>query len=133
MELPELAQKMKDQKTKIDELNFQVKAEKAIMSSLEEDMLEQLSHLGVSRLDMENIGTFYIHTRKFYKIEDKDALFEFISDQNDDDILTVQHQTLNAYVKEKVLQAEERGDEEFAVPGTTYHATNSVRIRKISN
>jgi len=129
--IADIARKMSEFKANIDELNAQVKNNKEQYTALEEELIEELGHVGINRFDLQGVGSFHIHTRKFYKLSDRDSFKEFLHDQGDEDILTVPHQTLNAYIKEKISQAEERGDDVFDVPGTEFTTKSSIRLRKL--
>lgn len=131
MGLADIAKKMHEHKSEINSLNASLKAEKEKYAILELDLIEELGHIGISRFDLEDVGSFHIHTRKFFKLSDSESFKEFLHDQGDADILTVPHQTLNAYIKEKIAQAEERGDEDFHVPGTQFTTKCSIRLRKL--
>jgi len=129
--IADIAKKMYEHKANIEELNAQVKSEKEKYSILEDELIEELGHIGINRFDLQGVGSFHIHTRKFYKMSDRDSFKEFLHDQGDEDILTVPHQTLNAYIKEKILQAEERGEEDFTIPGTEFTTKSQIRLRKL--
>jgi len=130
MTLADVASKLYEKKQEIEELKTRLKDLSSQYDELEAELLEEMLHIGANRLDFDGMGSFSISTRKFYKIQDKDALLEYLHDQGDDDILTVQHQTLNAYIKEKISQAEEQGDEDFLVPGTEFTTKSKISIRR---
>lgn len=125
--LTDLASKFYELRQEKDALAFSLKEVAKKLDVVERDMLEEMSHEGMSRLDIKGKGSFFTSTRKFYKISDRDSFMDFIHDQGDTDLLTVQHQTLNAYAEEVYAKKEAEGVEDFNIPGVEF--TEKVKIR----
>ena len=98
--LSELATRLKELRDRKTELKNQTKEVQTQLDAVEAELLEEMSHEGMHRLDLSDVGSFHIASRKFYKIADREALMDFLHEQGDVDLLTVNHQTLNAYAKE---------------------------------
>ena len=94
-------------------------------------MLEELAEEGMNRIDLDGKASFFIATRKYYRIEDRDTFLQFLEQQGDEDILTVQHQTLNAYAKELATRKAASGEEDFEIPGLEYHAKSQIRVKTV--
>lgn len=126
--LSDLANKffeLRQEKSKLTEL---LKATQKALDSVEREFLEELSHEGMDRLDLKGKGSFFISNRTFYKITDRESFIDFIHEQGDTDLLTVQHQTLNAYAKE--MYSRNEGIEEFEIPGIECTKKPGIRMRK---
>lgn len=128
--LSDLATKLYELREKKTDLNNQVKDVQSELDAVEQELLEEMSHEGMSRLDLADVGSFHIATRRFYKINDRDALIDFLHDQGDVDLLTVNHHTLNAYAKEMYDRKEQEGIEDFEMPGVDFITKTQVRVRK---
>lgn len=128
--LSELAARLYDLRERKAEINLQLKEVQTELDSIEADLLEEMTHEGLSRLDLQDKGSFHIANRKFYKISDREALIDFIHDQGDIDLLTVNHQTLNAYAKETYARKEAEGEEAFEMPGVDYFTKTQIRVKK---
>lgn len=101
------------------------------LDSTENELLEELAHEGLSRLDLRGKGSFFISSRKFFKISDKDAFINFIHEQGDTDLLSVQHNTLNAYSKEMYARKNSEGIDDFEIPGVVFTEKTSIKMKKI--
>lgn len=128
--LSTLANKLYELRDEKSELNNKLSELKKEIKTIEAEMLEELSQEGMNRVDLEGKASFFVATRKFYRIDDRDQFMQFLEDQGDDDILTVQHQTLNAYAKEIASRKAAEGTEEFEIPGLVYHSQSQIKIRK---
>jgi len=133
MSLSALANKFYELREKKTELNNQVKDLQTELNAVEQDLFEEMGHEGMSRIDVQGKGSFYIANRRFYKINDRDVLMDFLHEQGDTDILTVQHQTLNAYAKEICTRKEAEGITDYIIPGVEYTTKTHIRIRKSRN
>tara|TARA_B100001109_G_C18650485_1_gene374839 strand:- start:101 stop:505 length:405 start_codon:yes stop_codon:yes gene_type:complete len=128
--LSELATRLKELRDRKTELKNQTKEVQTQLDAVEAELLEEMSHEGMHRLDLSDVGSFHIASRKFYKIADREALMDFLHEQGDVDLLTVNHQTLNAYAKEIAARKEEQGVENFVVPGVEFTERTQIRVRK---
>jgi len=133
MGLSDLAIQLFDLREKKSELKADINDIQKEMDQLEVEMLEEMSHEGLQRFDIAGTASFYIATRKFYKLSDRETLIDFIHDQGDTDLLTVQHQTLNAYAKEIYARKEAEGDKKFVMPGVSFTSKTQIRVRKSNN
>lgn len=131
MGLSDAARKYHELKKKKTELNNNLKEINKKMAQAEEELIEELSHEGMSRLDLAGEASFSITERRFYKVTDREAFMDFLHDQGDTDLLGVQHQTLNAYAKEMQARKESAGEEDFNIPGVSYVTKTQIRVRKI--
>lgn len=122
---------LRDQKTN---LTTQLKEIQKKLDEAEQEMLDYLIEQGMDRVDVAGKGTFSIATKRFFKIADRDAFLDFLHEQGDTDLLTVQHQTLNAYAKELFAKKEAEGksedDEDFGIPGLEFITKTEIRVRK---
>jgi len=129
--LSDTARKFYELRKQKTELNNTLKDIQKKLDKAEEELIEELSHEGLSRVDLQGEASFYITNRKFYTIGDRDALMDFLHEQGDTDLLTVQHQTLNAYAKEMQTRKEAAGEDDFELPGVNYVTKTQIRVRKI--
>lgn len=128
--LKDLAEEFYNLRNQKDELNEQLKELQKKLDHVEENLLEELGHEGLNRIDLDGIGSFQIASRKYFKIQDRDALIEFLHEQGDSDILSVNHNTLNAYAKEVLERKSAQGVEDFEIPGVSYVTASQIRLRK---
>lgn len=131
--LADLANKFYELRLEKNKLSDLLKEVQKTLSSVETEMLEELSHEGMDRIDLKGKGSFFISNRKFFKITDRESFIDFIHDQGDTDLLTVQHQTLNAYAKEIYARKNAEGDAEFEIPGIIATEKPGIRMRKIGS
>jgi hypothetical protein len=133
MGLSDLANQLYELREKKSELKAETNSVEKEIAVIEAEMLEEMAHEGLQRFDIKGTASFYIATRKFYKISDRESLIDFIHDQGDTDLLTVQHQTLNGYAKEMYARKEAEGDADFEMPGVSFTTKTQVRVRKSKN
>jgi len=131
--LSDLASKVHELRERKAEVKNSLNDVQGELDTAEEELLEEMMHEGMQRLDLQSIGSFHIATRKFYKIADREALIDFIHDQGDVDLLTVNHHTLNAYAKEMYARKEQEGIEDFEMPGIDFTTKTQIRVRKARN
>lgn len=131
--LSKLAQQIFDLREKKSEITNSLNTVKKELEEIEQEMLEELAEEGMNRIDLAGKASFFIATRKFYRIDNRDDFMRFLEEQGDEDILTVQHQTLNAYAKEIATRKEADGDDEFEIPGLVFHAKSQIRVKKLKN
>jgi hypothetical protein len=131
--LSDLANKLYEIRERKTALNTSLKEVQVELDAAEAELLEEMMHEGMNRLDISGKGSFHIANRKFFKIEDREAFVDFIHEQGDVDLLTVNHQTLNAYAKETYARKEAEGDEDFNMPGIGYTTRTQIRVRKARN
>jgi hypothetical protein len=128
--LAELANQLFELRSEKSRLAAEGKDVQKKLDEVEAEMLEEMCQEGMSRLDIQGTGSFFMATRKFYKIADRELLMDFIHEQDDTDILTVQHQTLNAYAKEMQERKEAQGESDFEIPGVSFITKTQIRVRK---
>ena len=128
--LAKLAAKLSELRNEKSTLTTDLKALSKKIEAVEEEIIEEFTHTGISRIDIKGLGSFFIATRKFFKIADREALVDFLHEQGDADIMSVQHQTLNAYCKEVIAQKEAKGFDDFEIPGVTFVSKTQIRVRK---
>jgi len=127
--IAEIATKYHEIRQEKLKLDSDLREVKQRLQQAESELLEEFNHAGLSRVDLPEKGSFFIANRKFYKIADKDSFMEFIRQNGDTDLLTVQHQTLNAYAKEQYESATQSGNEEFDIPGLSFITKTNIRVR----
>ncbi len=130
--LSELANKLYDLRERRAEIKAQEKEVATELAAVEEELLEEMMHEEMSRLDISGRASFHIATRRFFKIADREALVDFLHEQGDVDLLTVNHQTLNAYAKETFARKEAEGVDDFDMPGVEYTTKTQIRVKKAS-
>ena len=128
--LSELATKLYGLRERKTEANATLKEIQSDIDLTEQELLEEMMHQDLSRFDLQDTGSFHIANRRFFQIADREALIDFIHEQGDVDLLTVNHQTLNAYAKETYARKEADGDESFEMPGISYVTKTQIRVRK---
>lgn len=131
--LSDLATRVSSLRERKAEVNNSLKDVQRELETAEEELLEEMMHEGMQRVDLQGVGSFHIATRKFYKISDREALIDFIHEQGDTDLLTVNHHTLNAYAKEMYERKEQEGDADFVMPGIDFTTKTQIRVRKARN
>ena len=129
MSISDTANKLLDLKREKSSLKTKLSEVEKEFKQLEASLLEEMATMGVNRLDIDGKASFYMATRKFYKISDRDALLDFLYKVGDTDLLTVQHQTLNAYAKEMAERQEGQGNSDYVIPGVDYTSKTQIRIR----
>lgn len=125
-DVTELAKKFHELRLKKDDLKDALSTLQKELDQVETSLVEDLQQSGMSRVDLDDIGSFSLATRSFYKVEDREKLFQFLQERDSTDLLSVNHNTLNGYVKSL---KESEGDD-FEVPGVTATSEVSIRMRK---
>lgn len=132
MGVSDLAEQFFTLKQKKDELKGKLKEIEDQLNAVQSEMLEELSHEGLSRIDLTDKASFHVATRKFFKVADREEFLDFLHDQGDTDILSVNHNTLNAYAKEILTRKEADGIEDYQIPGVSFFEKPHIRMRKAS-
>ena len=133
MTLVDNAKKLHELKTKKEELQANLSELEKQLKSVESDLVSTLQEQGMNRVDVAGIGSFSLTTRRFFQIENRDELIDFLHKNGDEDLLTVNHNTLNSYAKELKERALQKGDEEFVIPGTKEFVQTKIQVRKGKN
>lgn len=126
MTISKLAQRYYELRQKKENIQDTLKDVQKELDQAESELVSDLQQAGLNRVDLDGIGSFSLHTRQFYKIVDREAIYQFLVDRDNTDILTVNHQTLNGYVKE----LKEQEGEGFEIPGVSHTSDISIRLRK---
>src|SRR5689334_4590203 len=98
-DVTELAKKFHELRLKKDDLKDALSTLQKELDQVETSLVEDLQQSGMSRVDLDDIGSFSLATRSFYKVEDREKLFQFLQERDSTDLLSVNHNTLNGYVK----------------------------------
>lgn len=125
MGINELAQKYAVLREQKDELNNQLKEVSQKINDIESELIDDLHQAGLSRVDVSGLGSFSISTRCFYKVSDREALMEHLRQHDDEDILSVNHNTLNSYIKDWKTKYDDQD-----VPGVEFFSKAQIRMRK---
>ena len=128
--LSDLANQFHALRLEKDSLGVTLKEVQKKLDAVERDLLEEMGHEGLNRLDLKGKGSFFITSRKFFKIADKDSFIDFIHEQGDTDLLTVQHQTLNSYAKELYARKNAEGTDDFLIPGVVFTEKTTIKMKK---
>jgi len=128
--ITQLAKEIFDLRAQESELNEQAKNLKKKLDVLEEELITEMTHEELQRVDLAGKASFHIATKKFFKIANRDDLLVFLHENGDEDLLTVNHQTLNAYAKEMLERKEAEGISDFEIPGVSFVQKPGIRVRK---
>ena len=131
--LSDLANQLYELRDRKAEIKAQEKEVNTQLQAVEQELLEEMMHEDMSRLDIAGKASFHIATRKFFKIADREALVDFLHEQGDVDLLTVNHNTLNGYAKEIYARKEAEGIDDFSIPGVDYTTQTQIRVKKTRN
>ena len=126
MSLSQLAEEFYTLRNKKEEIQSSLEEVNKQIESVEKALLEELGEQGLNRIDLPDKGSFSIFTRKFFSTEDKEALLSFLREQDAEDLLSVNHQTLNAYVNE----LKTRYGDDFVVPGVREASKSQIRMHR---
>jgi septal ring factor EnvC (AmiA/AmiB activator) len=130
--ITQLAKEMYDLRTQESELSEQLKNLKKKIDGIEEQLITEMTHEELQRVDLAGKASFHIATKKFFKIANRQDLLDFLHQNGDEDIITVNHQTLNAYAKEVLERKEAAGIDDFEIPGVTFISKPEIRVRKVN-
>jgi len=130
--ITQLAKEIFDLRTQESELSEQLKNLKKKLDGVEESLITEMTHEELQRVDLAGKASFHIAIKKFFKIANRDELIQFLHDNGDEDLLTVNHQTLNAYAKEMLERKEAEGISDFEMPGVSFIAKSEIRVRKVN-
>ena len=125
-----LAKEIYDLRSQESELSEQVKNLKKKLDLLEEELITEMTHEELQRVDLAGKASFHIATKKFFKIANRDELLAFLHENGDEDLLTVNYQTLNGYAKEMLERKDAEGISDFEIPGVTFIQKPEIRVRK---
>ena len=130
--ITQLAKEIYDLRTQESELSEQLKNLKKKLDGVEESLITEMTHEELQRVDLAGKASFHIAMKKFFKIANRDELIQFLHDNGDEDLLTVNHQTLNAYAKEMLERKEAEGVADFEMPGVSFIQKSEIRVRKVT-
>jgi len=130
--ITQLAKEIYDLRTQESELSEQLKNLKKKLDGVEENLITEMTHEELQRVDLAGKASFHIANKKFFKIANRDELVQFLHDNGDEDLLTVNHQTLNAYAKEMLERKEAEGITDFEMPGVSFIQKPEIRVRKVT-
>lgn len=125
-EVSDIAKKIYELRNQKDNLSDSLKDLQSKLDQAENELVEALQHSGLSRVDVDGVGSFTLAVRKFFKVVDREALHHFLQENDSTDILSVNHNTLNAYIKEQ----KSKNGEDFEIPGTSFIAETQIRMRR---
>lgn len=91
-----------------------------------------MAHEELQRVDLAGKASFHIANKRFFKIANRDELLDFLHQNGDEDIITVNHNTLNAYAKEMLERKEAEGIDDFQIPGVSFISKPEIRVRKVT-
>jgi len=129
MSLSKLAEEFYRLRSEKDTVEDHLKIIDTQLKSLEEQMVEAFGEQGLNRIDLADKGSFTLTSRTFYSASDRQALLAFLHEQDATDLLSVNHNTLNGYVKE----LKERNGEDFEVPGVKSFTKSAIRLTRPRN
>lgn len=125
--LNQLAEKIKDLRSKESEKAQEKKAITDELESAEGQMLELLTEAGLTSYSSPfgRVGISYRTSVRTPKTqEDKEAFFSYLKEIGQYDLLiSINSQSLNSFYKEQLSLAKEQGLDDFIVPGI-----NEVKI-----
>lgn len=130
--ITQLAKEIFDLRSQESELSEQLKNLKKKLDGVEENLITEMTHEELQRVDLAGKASFHIANKKFFKIANRDELIQFLHDNGDEDLLTVNHQTLNAYAKEMLERKEAEGISDFEMPGVSFIQKPEIRVRKVT-
>jgi hypothetical protein len=125
MAITDLAKKYYELRGKKDAINANLKDLNKKITDLEKEMVDDLHQLGLDRVDVKDVGSFTIYTRSFHKVVDREEFIEHLRQNDDEDILSVNHNTLNAYIKDWKSKHESQ-----EVPGVDFATKAGIRMKK---
>jgi hypothetical protein len=128
--LSDLANQFHTLRLEKDSLGVTLKEVQKKLDAVERELLEEMGHEGLNRVDLKGKGSFFITTRKFFKVSNRDTFIDFIHEQGDTDLLTVQHQTLQAYAKELCARKNAEGVDDFLLPGVEFTEKTTIKMKK---
>jgi phage/plasmid-associated DNA primase len=105
---------------------------------IEAKVLSTLKSANKSKYHVDGLGTVYIINKKTVRvpktISEKEALFKYLQSKGREfmmGMLTVNSQTLNAFVNQELANAAKKGDASFSIPGIEQPVTQeSIGFRK---
>lgn len=128
----QLAKEIYDLKSNESELSENLKNLKKKIDALEEQLITEMAHEELQRVDLAGKASFHIANKRFFKIANRDELLDFLHQNGDEDIITVNHNTLNAYAKEMLERKEAEGIDDFQIPGVSFISKPEIRVRKVT-
>lgn len=130
MSLIDHAKQMYELKAKKEELQAFLSEVEKKLQAVEKEMIDTLQQEGMTRVDVEGLGSFSLSVRRFYSIENRQELIDYLHQTGNEDLLTVNHQTLQAYADELKKRELAKGNSEFMVPGTREAIKTRISLRK---
>jgi len=127
-----MAKEIYDLRQEKDKINSQLSELNKKLDAAEKRLIEEMQHEDLTRVDLAGCASFTIATSRRFKIADRDAFMKHIHENELDDMLTVNHHTLNAYAKELLEQKEASGEKDYKIPGLGWYSEPAIRVRKHS-
>lgn len=133
-ELKVLAEKVKIAREEYEKASKSQKEASELKGLLESRMLDALEDADLTRFDAHGV-MFVVSNKTSAKTpkttEDREKFFSYLRDQGVyEDLITVNSQTLNSYVKSEEALATERGELDFSIPGIAIDYYKQLSVRK---
>jgi hypothetical protein len=133
-ELKILAEKVKIAREEYDKASKAQKEASELKSLLESKMLDALEETDLLRFDVHD-AMFIVINKTSAKTpktpEDREKFFDYLREQGVyEDMITVNSNTLNSYVKTEEALATERGELDFSIPGIAIDYYKQLSVRK---
>lgn len=129
----ELVTKMFLYRKKIEMVEETLKELNGDLTKIKEEIKECLTAADLDQFDVPEVGKVYIKNIYNWKLpqgEARQAFFDYLKQNNQEDMLTVNHNTFNSFCKKKLEEAQERGEISLDIPGVeepTLFQTVSMR------
>lgn len=129
MSITSLAEKFYELRAQRDVIQDNLSMINSELDQAEKELIEEFSHNGLSRIDLQGKGVFSLTKRSFYKTTDKQALTAFLEQEDATDLQTVNYHTLNGWAKE----IKEKYGDDFVIPGVAETTEPQIRLTKPKN
>jgi len=117
MKIKELCKLMFEQKRKVDKMKDELKIENEALTRLKQEVLEELKNNELPNFDT-GFGKVSRYKKFNAKVIDKYALAEHFKNQGVlEDMMTFNHNTVNAYMKDRIEKCKESGNIDYEVEG----------------
>lgn len=100
-----------------------VKAENLVIAAMDQTLVDQLEDQSYSNLKFENGVTLSIKDDVYSKVSNKPVFHTWISESGNEDLLSVNYQTMNSLVKNSLLEGKE------IPPGIDVYFKQSIAVR----
>ncbi len=114
----------RQEKSRLEEL---VKEQNLIIAAMEQELVELMEGEDFSSVKLSNDVSIYIKDDVYVTVKNKEEFHNWVRETDQEDLLTVNYQTMSALVKNRLIESEP------IPPGVSAYFKQSISVRGAKN